>query len=141
MNKNGLWRLGISLIATTVAFGSLIGPHPLSDFLQNADLIIVGTAAGTISPRDPANVSLQVSRVIKGDPTLAGSIISTLWSKSVHGTFDAGTTATVAAGTGLWFLRHSSSNSWLLMPVVDGDVPLSMTFFPAPEGPVLSAYA
>ena len=124
------------LLANAVpAFGSLIRPHRISDLQQQASLIVVGTASGSFQSGSGV-FSLRVSRVVKGDLTIAGSTISVKWPAMAAVTQR---TAGSATGTGLWFLLQSSGGL-VLMPVVDGDVPMEMTFFPEPSGPVLAAY-
>jgi hypothetical protein len=102
------------------------------DLEQSADLIVVGAASGTVQAGSAASFSLQVSRVVKGDPSLASGVIAVNWPGGAPGA--------APTGSGLWFLQRSSA-AWLVLPVVRGSVPSSMTFFPAPAGPILSAYA
>ena len=79
-------------------------------------------------------VSLQVLRVIKGDEALAGTPISALWANG---------TAIAGGGSqsgGVWFLRRAGQ-AWNVMPVVQGAIDLSMTYYPSPAGPIDSACA
>lgn len=123
------------IIAAGTAFGSLISPRSLSDLQQTSDLIVAGTASGGFGPSSGV-FSLQVNRVIKGD---ASGVIPVIWSNKASGTANT-RNETTAAGSGLWFIQLSSAG-WVLIPVVDGDVPFNMTFFPAPASAVLSAYS
>lgn len=138
MNRKTFWGMVGLLLAASPGFGNLVGPRSLLDLAQSADLIVVGSASGTFQAGATANFSLQVSRVVKGDSKLAGSVIAVQWANGNPSTMQAGTTIT-AAGSGLWFLQRSSS-AWLLSPVMQGSVPLNMTFFPTSLGAVLSAY-
>jgi hypothetical protein len=82
--------------------------------------------------------TLEVSRVVKGDPAVVGSVIPVDWTSG--GGIRGSLASFAASGNGLWFLQRSSSG-WLLLPFVDGGVALSDTFIPLPSGPILSAYA
>jgi hypothetical protein len=139
MNHKILFGLLGVLIAASPVFGGLGGPHSLLDLEQSADLIVVATASGSFLAGAATNFSLHVSRVVSGDPTLADSTLAVSWAARNQAMAPAGTTET-ASGTGLWFLKHSSS-TWLVLPVLDGSMSVSITFFPAPVGPILSAYA
>jgi hypothetical protein len=130
--------ISVLLATAGLAFGNLISPRALSDLQQTADLIVAGTASGNVQAGSGV-FSLLVTRVIKGDVTAAGNVIAVNWANK-QGGFASPGGVTTAAGAGLWFLQ-SSSSGWLLIPVVSGDVPMDMTFFPEPAGPVLSAYA
>jgi hypothetical protein len=137
--RMGLWAAIGLLLAAGSAYGTLSAPQSLLDLEQNASLIVVGTATGTPQTGLTVTFSLQVSRVVKGDPALAGSGIAAYWAGENLGMRGAGATTT-PAGTGIWFLRQSSTG-WLLIPVTQGSLDLSQTFFPAPSGAVLGAYA
>jgi hypothetical protein len=139
MNRMSLWGIVGLLLAVSPGYGSLSGPRSLLDLEQSADLIVVATASGTFQAGSTGGFSLQVARVIKGDPSLAGSVVSVSIANGTPNALPTGGTIT-AAGSGLWFLQHSSS-AWLLLPVVQGSAQLSTTFFPESVGPVLSAYA
>jgi hypothetical protein len=139
MRKLNAWAIVGLLLASGSAHAGLIGPHSILDLGQKADLILVGSAGGTYQSGLPASFSLQVSRVIKGDTNLAGSTLSVAWSNSAQGAVAAGTSLTIS-GDGIWFLQQSTSG-WQLLPVVDGAVAFNATFYPAPTGPVISAYA
>jgi hypothetical protein len=139
MNKTSFLGMVGLLTAASPGFGSLVGPRSVLDLERSADLIVVGTAGGAFQASPAASFSLQVSRVIKGDTTLAGSVIPIHWSGGTASARETGATMD-AAGIGLWFLQRSSGD-WALLPVFQGSVPLGMTFFPASASPVLSAYA
>jgi hypothetical protein len=136
MNRMSILGVVGLLVAISPAYGSLGGPRSLLDLERSADLIVVATATSTFQAGPQEEFSLQVVRVVKGDPSLAGSVLA---ASIANGTYSA-LPAITAAGNGLWFLLRSS-NGWLLLPVQQGNVPLSMSFFPEPVGPVLSAYA
>src|ERR1700693_750119 len=138
MNRMSHWGVIGLLLAISLGQGNLVGPRSLLALEQNADLIVVATASGTFRVGSTEGFSLQVGRVIKGDPSLAGSVIGVHFADGTPSPTQAGPAIT-ATGTGLWFLQHSLS-AWLLLPVVQGSVPLSMTFFPQSVGPILSAY-
>ncbi len=141
MNTNWMsfWSTIGLLLATSSGYGSLIAPRSLLDLEQNADLIIVGTARGASQSGPTVDFTLQVSRVVKGDPDLAGKAIAAYWTIVNPSPMGAGANIT-ATGNGIWFLQQSSS-AWQLLPVMQGSWDLSTTFFPAPTGPILSAYA
>ena len=127
------------LLAMSPGYGSLGGARSLLDLEQNADLIVVATASGTFQAGSAGEISLQVARVVKGDPALAGSVVVVSVASGTPNTLPAG--ATIAPpGSGLWFLQHSVS-VWLLLPVVQGSAQLNMAFFPESAGPILSVYA
>jgi len=65
--------------------GSIGGAHSISDLAQRANLIVLAAASGTYTPGSAATVSLQVSRVVKGDPALAGGVIAASWSGGTGG--------------------------------------------------------
>jgi len=137
MRNTNLFSI-IGLLATaSLGYGSLVAPRSVLSLEQNADLIVVGSVSG-ISQAGPATTfSLLVSRVLKGDSNLSGNFISVGWMAADPSTPQVG--AASAGGTGIWFLQ-GASGAWALLPVVQGSVPLATTYFPAPSGPILSAY-
>jgi len=139
MTKKSLLCIAGLLLAAGSGFASLVAPRSLLDLEQSADLIVVGTASGTFSAGSSESFSIQISRVVKGDAALAGSAIQVSWLGGPPSGVSAGTPIN-AAGSGLWFVRRSESG-WTLVPVLQGSVPLAMTFFPGPVGPIASAYA
>ena len=62
----------------------LIAPSSLLQLAQNADLIVVGAANGDVQAGSAMSFTLQVNRVVKGDPALAGTAIGVVWN-SVQG--------------------------------------------------------
>jgi hypothetical protein len=123
-----------TVLAASLSYASLIAPQAVADLEQNATLIVVASA--TVASNGTANsFLLQVNRVIKGDNALAGSSIIVRWTAA---SADAGA---VVPGAGIWFLQQSSTG-WSLLPVVQGNVPLVMTYFPtSATGALTTAYA
>lgn len=136
MNRMSLWGIAGLLLAFNPVYGNLLGPRSLLDLEKKADLIVVATASGTFQAGSTEQFSLQVARVVKGDPSLAGSIVAVSTANANPNTAQFGATIS-ATGSGLWFLQHSAS-AWLLLPVLQGNVPLNMAFYPESIGPVLS---
>ncbi len=131
---------GLLLLAASVAHAGLIGSQSLSSLYKTADLVVLGSASGTVQVGSPvADLSLSLTRVIKGDPALAGTVVTVQWSNGLAGLIQTNQPITVA-GNGIWFLRHLQ-NGWSLLPAVQGAVPFDMTYFPAPASPVPIAYA
>jgi hypothetical protein len=83
------------------------------------------------------NFSLQISRVIKGNPNLAGSSVPASWQAG--GQLPAGGGSGVG-GNGIWFLQQTAS-AWRVMPVTQGTVAFASIYLPAPPGPILGAYS
>jgi hypothetical protein len=138
MKNTNLFSI-IGLLATaSLGYGSLIAPRSVLNLEQNADLIVVGAVSGISQAGPTTTFSLLVSRVLKGDSNLSGNFISVGWMAADPSTPQVGVAA-AAGGTGIWFLQ-GASGAWALLPVVQGSVPLAMTYFPAPSGPILSAY-
>src|ERR1700685_3333066 len=131
MNKFFL-ILAALVLTVNGGYANLVGPRSLADLAQNADLIVLGTASGTFQSNDVINFTIDVNRVVKGDPTMAGQAISVNWPSAR--TMAALGQELTASGTGIWFLQRTSSQ-WVLYPVLDGGPTLNMAFFPAPSGP------
>jgi hypothetical protein len=128
---------GLLLLVVGNAYGSIAGARSLVELEQSADLIVVGTASGGVQSGSTLSFSLQVGRVIKGDPTVAGTLIAVDWaSPTREGSPDLGSPE--VAGNGLWFLRRSSSG-WGLLPAVR-PVLFSETYIPEPPGPIAITY-
>jgi hypothetical protein len=127
-----------ALSLASLGYAALIFPQSVVDLENSANLIVVGSITGAFRTGPVQSFSLQVSRVIKGDPSLAGSVIAVNWNQ-ISPSMPLGTSMT-ASGTGLWFLQGSSSG-WVLLPVVQGSAPLSMAFFPSSGGQVPSLYS
>src|ERR1039458_5305292 len=141
MHTKRLWFLvGLLMTVAGAGLGSIGGAHSISDLAQRANLIVLAAASGTYTPGSAATVSLQVSRVVKGDPALAGGVIAASWSGGTGGMIGPLNPVQQAAGAGIWFLQ-GSPGAWTLLPVTDGAIELSMTFFPASTDPILSVYA
>lgn len=137
---SGMSFLGIVvlLVAIRPGYGNLIAPRSLVDLEQNADVIVVGTASGTVQTSS-SGFFLQVGRVIKGDTSLVGSVVTVTINNGTANAAAAGTPS-AASGTGLWFLQRLANN-WVLLPVTQGSVPFNLTFFPTSAAPILSTYA
>lgn len=123
-----------TLLAASLSYASLIAPQSVVDLEQNATLIVVASANaapnGTTS-----SFSLNVIRVVKGDNALAGSTITVGWTPT------SANAGAPSPGTGIWFLKQSSMG-WTLLPVVQGNVPLVMTYYPTlATGAMVAHYA
>lgn len=134
MNRVILSAIVGLLLAISPGFGNLVGSRSLVDLEQSADLILVGTASGVLQAGSATTFSIQAIRVLKGNASLAGSTLAVSAASGSPNLSLGGTSS------GLWFLRQSA-NAWVLIPVVSGTVPLSMTFFPEAVAPIPSAYA
>ena len=122
--------VALFVLAAASACAALFAPRSLIDLEQSADLIVIAEAGGESHPgAAPGSFSLDVRRVVKGDPALSGEQI-TVESTPVRN----------AAGGGLWFLKQSPTG-WQLLPVVDGDVPFFARFFPGLTGPLPGTWA
>jgi hypothetical protein len=121
-----------TLLAASLSYASLIAPQSVADLEQNATLIVVASA--TAAPNGITNsFLLNVNRVVKGDNALTGSTITVGWTPT---SANAGATG---PGAGIWFLQQSSTG-WSLLPVVQGSVPLVMTYYPT-SATLIAAYA
>jgi hypothetical protein len=124
----------VTLLVGSRLYGGLISPQSPLALESKADLIVVAVGSSVSQQGDTMPVSLQVLRVIKGDAALAGTSISALWTNGP---------TTVGGGSqlgGIWFL-FKSGQTWGVIPVVQGAIDLSMTYYPSPSSPILSAYA
>jgi hypothetical protein len=132
------WLMGLIVFAADAAYGGLAAPRSLLDLQQSADLIVVAAASGMTQSGLTTVISLNVNRVVKGNPALIGTQIFVNWSSP-----DSTMLASVAPtekSSGIWFVQQAAK-SWQLLPVIQGAMQLSDTFFASPAGPVLSAYA
>ncbi len=131
----GIWSavLGVSLFGTRLC-GTLIAPQSPLWLEQKADLVVVGTSGEAVMHSNTLSFTLRVDRVIKGDSTKTGTSIPAVWMSS--GAAGASGSLNVS---GLWFLQQTAS-AWNILPVVQGTLDFSQTYFPTPAGPVLSAY-
>ena len=137
MNTFKLFAIAIGMVfAASFGYAGLIAPRSIADLNQGATLIVVASvSAAPPQTRISNSLLLRVNRVVKGDGALTGSAITVNWTP---GSSNVGTGAT---GTGLWFLEQSPTG-WTLMPVVQGNVPLSMAYFPTSSaGSITGAYA
>jgi hypothetical protein len=123
-----------TLLISSRLYGNLISPQSPLALESKADLIVVAVGSGTNQQGGTMPVSLQVLRVIKGDAALVGTSIQALWANGL---------ATAGGGSqpgGVWFLLRSSQG-WNVIPVVQGAIDLSMTYYPSASGPILNAYS
>lgn len=111
-----------TLLAASLSHATLVAPQSPADLERHATLIVVASAV-TTNNQITSSFLLQVNRVVKGDSTLTGSIITVGWPSSANAGADG-------PSAGIWFLQQSSTG-WSLLPVVQGSVPLSLTCFPA----------
>ena len=130
--------LGLLLLAAGNAYGGISGQVSLVGLEQSADLIVVGGASGGVQSGAALSFKLQVDRVIKGDPTVAGTPIAVEWASMDHPGPPALGPPEVG-GNGLWFLQRSSSG-WELLPAMRGGA-FEGTYIPEPLGAISSAYA
>ncbi len=107
MNRFIYSLVGVCLTAISAAAG-LVGPQSLAYLGQSADLIVVGTAGGTFAASSVVNFSIEVSRVVKGDSSIAGQTISVFWTSANFLTRPG--TIVSASGSGIWFLTRHSRN-------------------------------
>jgi hypothetical protein len=137
MRDTRLFLIAGLIMTASLAHGSLVAPQSLLYLQRQADLIVVGTHANIVQTGAKVSFSVQISRVLKGDSGLLGSAIAVEWPTA---SASAQTETSATDGVGIWFLQRVSGG-WLLLPVIQGNVPLAMTYFPAPSGAVLGAYA
>lgn len=122
------------LLAAGVLYGGLVSPQSPLWLEQKADLVVVGVPTAAVERGNTLNFSLQVSRVIKGNPALAGASIAAFWT-STEGASSTGS----PNENGIWFLQQSSG-AWRVMPLIQGAIDFRWTYFPDAAGPILSAY-
>ncbi len=136
------WITGLFL-TTSLLQGGLVAPMSLLDLENAADAIVVGSVTNTTQLGSIINFNIQVARVVKGDTSLAGLPLPVSWTLpgGLLGANGTSASSTPPAETGLWFLERSSSRGWLLLPVMQGGIPLNNTFFPNASGAIPSAYA
>ncbi len=137
--RSGVCSLLLLLVVSADLFGGLVAPGSLQDLQQNANLIIVGNATGAVQSGTVVDLSILVSRVIKGDTALAGRSIAAHWMSGRVDTMVSRGSAD-SRGDGLWFLQQAS-NGWRVLPVVQGNVEFTGLYFPVSSGPILNAYA
>src|SRR5450759_5050241 len=98
------------LVSIGIGYGGLVSPQAPLDLERSADLIVVGSVGADIQVgAKVVNFDLQVSRVVKGDPAMAGQGIAVSWTSAggfLTGMALAGRYLT-EKGTGLWFLKRS----------------------------------
>ncbi|HEX5431004.1 MAG TPA: HEAT repeat domain-containing protein, partial [Bryobacteraceae bacterium] len=130
------WALGL-LLAGGGLYGNLTAPASILQLEQAADLIVNGTVSGAAQNGATFSFSVQVGRVIKGDPSLAGTSVPAFWESG--GQPPAGSGASIR-GSGIWFLQRMVS-AWRVIPVTQETMDFGRTYFPASSGTILSAYA
>lgn len=137
--RSGICSLLLLLVVSASLYGGLVAPESLVHLQQNADLIIVGNTTGATQSGTVVDLSILVSRVIKGDTALAGRPIAAHWMSGRLDTMVSGGRVDVS-GSGIWFLQQAA-NGWRVLPVVQGNVEFNGLYFPTSSGPVLNAYA
>jgi hypothetical protein len=139
--KHLMWLVGLSA-ATNAVYGGLVLQQPLLGLAQTADLIVVGSAGGTLQTGSAVSTfSLTVSRVVNGPPAAAGATLAVQWNNNgFPGIFVRPGDSIPATGTGIWFLQNSG-NGWSLLPVTQGAATFEMTYFPASSSPIPGVYA
>jgi hypothetical protein len=129
------------ILTSGVGYSDITSPRSVLELEQSADLIIVGQGTADIQAGVPAaNLVLQVSRVLKGDQSIVGSVLSVTWTPHVGGLVALVGMREGSAVNGLWFLQ-GSSETWSLMPVLQGAASLSDTCYPVPSGPITGIYS
>jgi hypothetical protein len=137
---NSRWLTGILATAGTIHAG-IFASQSVQALSQTADAIVVGSASGTLVWGSGANLSLNVTRVVKGPSAIAGAPIAVRWDMGgPNGLLvQPGATAPVT-GNGIWFLRNNAG-SWSLLPVAQGSIGFEQTYYPAPISPLPGIYA
>jgi len=139
MTKTYLNIIVAMLLTAPIGSATLIAPRSLTDLTAGADSIVVGTAMRVSQGGNGVSLTLAIDRVLKGDVGMNGTIASVLWVITPADAAQA-VTPTAASGPGIWFLQRASGG-WTLLPVMQGSVPLSTSYFPVPPGPLVAAYA
>ena len=127
------------LFAASTAHGSLVGWNSLADLGKSADLVVVADPTSFSQAGNAIGITMTVSRVLKGDPNLAGTSISTVWGWPQESPEGPAVPSAASIGSGLWFFSRSA-NGWQLLPVMQGAIPFGQTFISVPRGPIASAY-
>ncbi len=131
---HGLWTVLALFLAAGSLHGGLMAPQSVVALQQTADLIVNASSAQVVQNGSTVvTFSLNVIRVIKGDPSLVGVSIGASWAGGRQ------SVAPTSSASGIWFLRKAGG-SWQVIPVVQGAMQLSAVYFPAPAN-LLSAYA
>jgi len=125
--------------AASPTWANLVFPQSPLYLEQRADLIVVGTPVSAALAGGGVTLSLSVGRALKGSAA-SGSVVSAQWMPGAPGPAPAAAPAAALVGTGIWFLQQSSSG-WIVLPAIAGSGSLSLSYYPAPAGPILSAYA
>jgi len=137
-NPSNPWlSLALFLVATSV-YGGLVAPQSILTLEKNADLIVAGTANALVQSGTTVNFSLLVSRVIKGDATVSATSIAAYWINLNQDPAGSGVSGDTNY-SGVWFLQRTD-NAWRVIPVVQGEMAFGGVYFPAPPGPIVSAY-
>lgn len=117
------WPAGF-IVSIGFVYGGLISPQAPLELEQRADLIVVGSASVDIQAGvKVANFDLQVTRLVKGDPAIAGRGITVSWTAPggfLTGVIMPAGEHLVEKGTGLWFLQRSPTG-WALLPAITGN--------------------
>lgn len=132
VTKYGLFAILAVFLVEANLEGGLVAPQSIVTLQQSADLIIIASANDAVPQGTAVNVSLNIIRVIKGDPALTGTSIAAYWATGNRAAPDLN-------GSGIWFLQLAGS-VWRVIPVIQGTMQLSRVYFPAPPT-ILNAYS
>jgi hypothetical protein len=130
----------LTVAGASTGYTAVTGQQSVLYLAQNSDLIVVGTASGGSRGGTSLIFSLQIVRVVKGNASLAGTMVSVNWNVSPAQPLINAGRQFQAEGTGVWFLK-ASSGGWALLPVMTGAGSLESMFVPSPPGPLPTAYA
>lgn len=142
--QRGVALVILALPCPCGALASLTAWRSLVELEQTADMIAVGSGASAALSGNSATFTIRLDRVVKGDATLAGTMLRVDWvidqRVSLAGLGDARAITSAVTGVGLWFLTRGAQG-WLLLPPVEEDPRFGGAFVPMPAGPIPAAYA
>jgi hypothetical protein len=91
----------------------------VTDIAARADAIVVGGFATRVEASDSIAFDLKVDRIVKGEHSIQSAHVFHNWKRA--GVVSDGATRTVSGKVyGIWFLIHSDSVTWDVLPV-NGD--------------------
>jgi hypothetical protein len=137
--KSLIWVMGL-FTTTNAVHAGLIAQQSILDLAQTADAVVVGSASGTFVWGSGANLTLAVTRVVKGPSAIAGTSIAVRWDMGPNGLLVQPGATTPVAGDGIWFLQNNGG-SWSLLPVEQGSITFEGTYYPAPLSPLPAVYS